>query len=175
MIQPPDSGGADTCSPAYDTAGDDHAGAALPTHHDYCYICGPHNPAATGISFRRNANQIIGEVQLDHRHQGVPGLAHGGVIAALVDEAAGSLLIAQRLRFVTANLHVDYIAPAPTGRPLTITARLDHVHGRKHTVFTELHSGTTLLATGRVLFLTVPIDHFTSVGVARGTFPHFDL
>jgi acyl-coenzyme A thioesterase PaaI-like protein len=76
---------------------------------------------------------------------------------------------------VTANLHVDYVAPVPTGQPLTITARLDHVHGRKHAVFTELHSGTTLLATGRALFLTVPIDHFTSLGVARGTFPHFDL
>jgi hypothetical protein len=61
MIQAPDAGGADTCSPEYCTSGDDQAGAALPTHHDYCYICGPHNPAATGISFRRNANQIIGD------------------------------------------------------------------------------------------------------------------
>jgi acyl-coenzyme A thioesterase PaaI-like protein len=105
----------------------------------------------------------------------VPGLAHGGVIAALVDEAAGSLLIAQGLRFVTAHLDVEYIAPVPIGQRLTITARLDSRHGRKHTVITELHSGTTLLAIGRVLFLTVPIEHFTSLGVPQGTFPHFGL
>ncbi len=169
------SRGIDAGASECDTVGDGRASAGLPTHHDYCYVCGPHNPAATGVTFRRTAKQVIGDVQLDHRHQGVPGLAHGGVIAALVDEAAGSLLIAQGLRFVTAHLDVEYIAPVPTGQPLTITARLEHAQGRKHTVISELRSGTTLLATGRVLFVTVPIDHFISLGVARGTFRHFGL
>ena len=166
---------ADTRGPECGAATEGDAGARLPSHHDYCYVCGPNNPAAADITLRRNTNQIIGEVELNRRHQGVPGLAHGGVIAALVDEAAGSLLIAQGLRFVTARLDVEYISPVPIGQPLTITASLDQSNGRKHTVITELRSGTTLLATGRALFITVPLDHFTSLGIPRGTFPHFGL
>ncbi|MFI6217972.1 PaaI family thioesterase [Nocardia brasiliensis] len=151
------------------------AGAALAPHHDHCYVCGPRNPAATGITLRRNGDRIVGQVCLDQRHQGVPGLAHGGAIAALVDETAGALLISRGLRFVTANLDVDYHAPVPIGRPFTAAARLDHHDGRKYTVIAELRTDTTLLATGRVLFLTVETDHFTAHGVAPGAFPHFGI
>jgi acyl-coenzyme A thioesterase PaaI-like protein len=149
--------------------------AALPAHHDYCYVCGPHNPAGTGVIFRRDGDRIVGEAQLDQRHQGVPGLAHGGVIAALVDDAAGAVLIGQGLRFVTARLDVEYLAPVVIGEPLDIAAWLDDRNGRKNTVITELRTGATLLATGRVLFVTVPIEHFTSRGVEPGAFPHFGL
>jgi len=174
-VIPTDSADADTRGSERGGAGDGDTGAKLQPHHDYCYVCGPNNPAAADITLRCNTNQVIGEVKLDHRHQGVPGLAHGGVIAAIVDEIAGSLLIAHSLRFVTARLDVEYIAPVPIDQPLSLTAWLDQAHGRKHTVITEIRSGTVLLATGRALFITVPIDHFTSLGIPRGAFPHFGL
>ncbi|MFG1793230.1 PaaI family thioesterase [Nocardia sp. NPDC049149] len=154
------------------TSRDRHA-ATLPPHHDHCYVCGPHNPASTGVSFRHIDDRLVGAVTLDQRHQGVPGLAHGGAIAALLDETAGSLLIQHGLRFVTARLDVEYVAPVHIGVPLTLTAHLDKQEGRKHTVLTELRDGDTLLAVGRALFVTVSPEHFSARGIRDDAFPAF--
>ncbi len=142
--------------------------ADLSPHHDACYVCGPGNPAATGLSLRSAGGGIIGEVVLDVRHQGVPGLAHGGAIAALMDEVSGSLLIAAGLRFVTAQLDVTYVAPVAIGRPLVLRAWLAGSAGRKHTAKAELREGGLLLAEATGLFLTVSPDHFIAAGASSG-------
>jgi acyl-coenzyme A thioesterase PaaI-like protein len=143
--------------------------AELSPHHDACYVCGPGNPASTGLRLRSSGGGIIGELVLDDRHQGVPGLAHGGAIAALMDEVSGSVLIEAGHRFVTAQLDVTYLAPAAIGQPLVLRAWLDRSEGRKHTVKAELREAGLLLAQATGLFLTVPADHFTAVGASAGS------
>lgn len=138
--------------------------AVLAPHHDHCYVCGPANTASTGISFRQAGDAIEGHVVLDERHQGVPGLAHGGVIAAIMDEVAGTLLIAEGLRFVTVALEVQYLAPVVIGEALTAMAWLDSRVGRKSSVGTRLSCGDVALATARVVFVEVPAEHFAERG-----------
>jgi acyl-coenzyme A thioesterase PaaI-like protein len=141
----------------------------LSPHHDACYVCGPGNPASTGLRLRPYGGGILGEVVLDDRHQGVPGLAHGGAIAALMDEVSGSVLIEAGLRFVTAQLDITYLAPVAIGHPLVLLAWLARSEGRKHTVKAELRDAGRLLACATGLFLTVSPEHFTAVGAAAGS------
>ncbi|MBI3648745.1 MAG: PaaI family thioesterase [Actinobacteria bacterium] len=58
-------------------------------------------------------------MQVEPRHLNLQGLAHGGIIATLADTAAG-LAVRTELgpgrRHVTAQLNVDYLAPARAGR-----------------------------------------------------------
>ncbi|MEV2226667.1 hotdog domain-containing protein [Nocardia vinacea] len=47
-----------------------------------------------------------------HRHhQGAPGVAHSGVIAAILDEASGTVPTTVCFPAVTARLEVNYVAP----------------------------------------------------------------
>lgn len=140
----------------------------LSPHHDECYVCGPGNPASTGLRLRRSGGGILGEVVLNDRHQGVPGLAHGGAIAALMDEVSGSVLIEAGIRFVTAQLDITFAAPVIIGRPLVLRAWREGSEGRKHTVKAELRDAGLLLAEASGLFLTVSSDHFTAAGAGAG-------
>ncbi|CEL53654.1 UPF0644 protein [Rhizoctonia solani AG-1 IB] len=80
---------------------------------------------------------------------GHDGIVHGGLLATLLDEtlARNALLNLPAKVGVTANLSVNYRAPARADQFITIHTRLDKVSGRKVTV-----SGTvTSLETGEVL------------------------
>ena len=63
-------------------------------------------------------------------------MAHGGWIAAVLDEITGFLPILRAGFAVTANLRVDFKRPVPLEEPLVLVAREDasddgrwHVHG----------------------------------------------
>ncbi|MEH1016299.1 hotdog domain-containing protein [Micromonospora sp. CPCC 206060] len=62
---------------------------------------------------------------------GAAGVAHGGVLAAALDEALGYVVWALGHRCATARLEVDYLAPVPVGSRLWVTARGTAVAGRK--------------------------------------------
>lgn len=70
--------------------------------------------------------------------QGPPGIAHGGAIATLLDEAmtAVAFEVAGMPAF-TVNLNVTYRTPVYVGTEITITARLQESDGRKLSIYAE--------------------------------------
>ena len=64
------------------------------------------------------------EVTFGTHHQGGPGIAHGGIVAAALDEACGLLATWHRFPTVTARFSVRYRRPAAINRPLGISARV---------------------------------------------------
>ena len=97
-------------------------------------------------------------------HQGAPGLAHGGLLAAAFDEALGMLLWLVRRPAVTVRLETDFRRPVPVGSTLHLSARCTGVAGRK--VFTEAEGrldgpdGPVAVAAAG-LFVVVPLSHFS--------------
>lgn len=57
--------------------------------------------------------RVRGSFTVTEHHQGAPGLAHGGVISAAVDEGMGYLLWLVGSPAVTARLEVDFRRPVP--------------------------------------------------------------
>jgi uncharacterized protein (TIGR00369 family) len=55
--------------------------------------------------------RIIGRFVLGERYQGGGGMAHGGIIAVLLDEAMGKVCRFREARAVTAELSVQYLRP----------------------------------------------------------------
>ena len=64
---------------------------------------------------------VAAEVSLDDDLNGFADRTHGGVVAALLDEAMGwaTVLAAQRFTY-TVELTVRYRHPVPTGKPLEV-------------------------------------------------------
>ncbi|PIO16445.1 hypothetical protein AB205_0189410, partial [Aquarana catesbeiana] len=57
--------------------------------------------------------------------------AHGGCIAAIIDEAAGTLIEYSSGPAWTANLNINYRNPIPLGSTVIIDSRVEKVDGRK--------------------------------------------
>lgn len=109
-------------------------GSAVTSHYERCPVCGPANPVASGMTVRRDGEDVVCEVVLGAAYEGAPGRAHGGVVAALCDDATAYLGRVHGLVFFAGELCVRYVRPTPVGVPLTIRARITGREGRR--VFT---------------------------------------
>lgn len=100
------------------------------------------------------------EFAFDERHQGGPGIVHGGLVSAALDEACGLLATWHRFPTVTARMFVRYRQPVHINRPLVARARVTGVRGRRIHVDGRLSDGDDVLAEARCAFLHVPLEHF---------------
>ena len=116
------------------------------------------------------AETYASEVTFGVHHQGGPGIAHGGIVAAALDEACGLLATWHRFPTVTARFAVRYRRPAAINRTLAISARVISERGRRIEIAAELRDGDELLAEADGAFLHVPLEHFlrTPEGRAAG-------
>jgi acyl-coenzyme A thioesterase PaaI-like protein len=101
------------------------------SHHDLCFGCGQANLFGLQLELeRRPEGGVAGRFFVKQDHQGPPGYAHGGVIAAALDEAMSLLLLGERPYLLTARLEVDLKAPAPVGSFVEVEADVEGVEGR---------------------------------------------
>lgn len=140
------------------------ADGTVPVHQPHCLGCGPENPANMGLRLRIEDERVIGSVKFDRRQEGAPGFAHGGAVATVLDDACGTVLILIERPAVTANLNIDFRAPAFLGRDLTVEAECERIEGRKLHIVSRLLDGEAILAEGRALFIEVGIEHFRRGG-----------
>jgi uncharacterized protein (TIGR00369 family) len=111
-----------------------------------------------GVQFYADeAHTITGAVVLGTEQEGPPGYAHGGVLAALLDEAMGTAAWHAGHQVVAANLSVDFKQPVPLGGAINIVGRVESVEGRKvKTISTITLPDGSLAAVGRGLFIHAP-------------------
>ena len=94
-----------------------------------CFICGRDNPVGLKVRWDQypEAGEIRGTVTIPEHFNGYPGVTHGGIVAALLDETAGrSILMDGGFEdlMVTARMEVAYRRPTPTGVPLEVVGRV---------------------------------------------------
>ncbi len=94
-----------------------------------CFVCGRENPVGLKIRWEQDteAREIRGTVTLPEHFNGYPGVAHGGILATVLDETAGRAVLTDGgfdELMVTAKLEVVYRRPTPTGVPLLAIGRL---------------------------------------------------
>jgi acyl-coenzyme A thioesterase PaaI-like protein len=107
------------------------------------------------------------EVTFGAHHQGGPGITHGGIVGAALDEACGLLATWHRFPTVTARIAIRYRRPAPINRPLRVSARVTSDRGRRIEIEAELGDGDELLAEADGTFLHVPLEHFLATPEGR--------
>jgi len=95
---------------------------------NHCFGCGPANPQGLHLVFTTNTADpanitTTAEIQLDRMHEGPPGHIHGGIVAALLDEAMSKLNRPLNVLAMTRHMEVDYLRPAPLYQPLVLVAR----------------------------------------------------
>jgi acyl-coenzyme A thioesterase PaaI-like protein len=125
-------------------------------------IAGVANPISPPATFHMDldAHLIRGEVSFGRSMGGAPGRAHGGFVAALLDEALGRACLFSGTPGMTIEFTTRYLGPAPVETPLRIEARLDGVDGREIRASGEMYHEGASIAEAEGLFLGVDTEKF---------------
>lgn len=123
--------------------------------HGSCFVCGSENPKGLGVRwYAREDNSVFTEIELTVAEQGPPGHAHGGVLAALLDEVMGTAVWHAGFMVLAANLNIDFRRPVPLGVPLVVTGTVSDRDGRKLFARGEISlPDGTKAAVGKGLFI----------------------
>jgi acyl-coenzyme A thioesterase PaaI-like protein len=122
-----------------------------------CYGCGARNPEGLHIQFEVDGRDVTGVFNPRQVHQGFPGVAHGGIGAAVMDEAMGWAMYAAGAWAMTAKLEVRYRRPLPLDQAISVKATVTRDRGKRLEAEAELRDESgALLAQATGLFLRMP-------------------
>lgn len=124
-----------------------------------CFGCGPAHPTGLRVRCFGTDEGVASPVLVPKEYAGPPGAAHGGIVAAYLDEiCAGAVLRGTGKVAVTGELTVRYVGPVPVERPVLGRGWLVTDHGRYVDVEGRLEefADKTLLATAKGRFFPVP-------------------
>jgi uncharacterized protein (TIGR00369 family) len=94
------------------------------------YGRGQDNPIGLRLVFTWDGTTARAEFTPGVYHQGWPGIVHGGIILALIDEAAGSAVSLAGFDCVSARVKVKLKHPARIDEPLLVSATIREVNRR---------------------------------------------
>ena len=108
-----------------------------------CFVCGRENKFGLKMVWYNNpeTNQVEATVTVPEHFNGYPGIVHGGIVAAILDETAGRAVMLDGNfdnLFVTLRLNMTYRKPTPTNTPLKAVGRLEHKGNRGMKVAAKL-------------------------------------
>ncbi|HZP43372.1 MAG TPA: PaaI family thioesterase [Candidatus Binatia bacterium] len=112
-----------------------------------CFGCSPENPVGLRLRFRRRGDAVVARYAIPDHFHGAPAIAHGGIVATILDEVSCAAVFFGRAQLVvTGELTVRYVKPCPVDRPLDVSARVTAEHRRYVVVEAEIREGDVLLA-----------------------------
>ena len=85
-----------------------------------CFVCGDLNAHGLRLTILASGERTWSELTLAAEHEGWEGIAHGGILAALLDEAMGWALFKHDCWGVTAELTTRYRRPVEVGRRIRV-------------------------------------------------------
>jgi acyl-coenzyme A thioesterase PaaI-like protein len=91
----------------------------------HCFVCGWANASSLGVSFQPDeSGASLTQYIARPEHEGWPGLLHGGVLFALLDDAAGWAARFSDQPCVTSRASIRYRQPVGTHTGLDIVGRV---------------------------------------------------
>jgi acyl-coenzyme A thioesterase PaaI-like protein len=110
---------------------------------DQCWVCGPRNPSGLQIRFEPvGDNGSRARYVARAEHGGWPGVLHGGLLLALMDEALGWSLYFHGAGGVTARFDARFRRQVPIGSTLIIRAWTLERRGRLVKARAEVRADT---------------------------------
>jgi len=132
-----------------------------------CFICGLENPIGLHLHIYETEPGVVETTYTAPDHfQGYPGVLHGGIVGAILDEISGRAHMGSdpdNPRFMfTAKLEVKYRRNVPVGKPLKIIGKAGRSKSKSAEAWAGIYDAETneLLAEGSALHINVPEEQF---------------
>jgi acyl-coenzyme A thioesterase PaaI-like protein len=126
----------------------------------HCFVCGRENPYGLKLNFyETHPGEVVVEYEVPEQYQGYPGVVHGGIVAAMLDEVTGRVHMGgdpPRFMF-TARLEIRYHKNVPVGKRLKIVGYAGKSRERTATATGKIFGPDgELLAEADALLVNVP-------------------
>lgn len=128
-----------------------------------CFICGIENPIGLNLKiYETEEGSVETSYTAPEHFQGYPGILHGGIVAAILDEISGRALMGDpsspRFMF-TGKLEVKYRKNVPVGERLRIVGKAGKTKGKMAEGWAGIYNESNeLLAEANTLLIDVPED-----------------
>lgn len=138
-----------------------------------CFVCGVKNDTGLQMRFFESETSpyvVTAEYVVSRNFEGYPGIVHGGIVAAMMDEVTSRVVMrGDPPRFVvTAKLSLRYRKPVPVEKPLQMTGWVVEDKGRVVTVAGEMTGPDgILLAEAEAVLMEVDPSYFKSIDAAE--------
>ena len=133
----------------------------------HCFICGLENPVGLHLHIYETApGEVEATFSAPEQFQGYPGVLHGGIVGAIIDEISGRAHMGSdplNPRFMfTARMEVKYRQNVPIGRQLKIRGKAGKSKGRVAEAWAGIYDAESgeLLAEGTTMLINVPEQSF---------------
>ncbi len=101
--------------------------------------------------YKNRRGQLRARIWFGPETEGPPGHAHGGSMAAVLDEVLGLAAWTAGYPVVVGNLNVSFRNLLPLEQVVTVDSEIVDVNGRKITVKGRIRQGETVFAEGECL------------------------
>ncbi len=120
-----------------------------------CFGCGKKNKFGLQLEFSLEKGKAITEFTLKPQFQGWNDIAHGGIVATVLDEAMAWAIKSLNIKAVTAEMNVKYRQPTPIGKSLKVIGNILESKGRA--IFTEakIIDNEEILATATATYIKI--------------------
>jgi len=129
-----------------------------------CFVCGPDNPSGLRLVFRREGEAVVAEFVPREEHVGWEGIVHGGLLAAVLDDAMGNVFFLQGYQALTARMEVRFRRPVRPGDRLRVRAWVEREDGRTITTRAELVRDGEVVCSGQGVFLRSSLREVPDAG-----------
>lgn len=133
----------------------------------HCFVCGLANPYGLKLRFYEiGPGEVTAEYTVPEHFQGYPGVVHGGIVAAMLDEVLGRAHMGgDPPRFMyTARLDLRYRKNVPVAQPLRLVGRAGKSKSRTATASGQIFGPDgSLLAEAEGVLVDVPDEILDSV------------
>lgn len=125
-----------------------------------CFICGLQNPIGLQLFFYEHEDGSVSATFTPREeHQGFPGVVHGGIITAMLDEsmARASMTRGREQWMMTAKLELRFLKPVPVGERLIVVGRVERLSRVGMSGRSELRlADGTVAAEASGVFMSLP-------------------
>jgi uncharacterized protein (TIGR00369 family) len=138
----------------------------------HCFVCGLENIYGLRLKFYQTGpGEVTTHCSVPEQYQGYPGVVHGGVVAAMLDEVAGRAVMGadpEQTRFmVTARLTIKYRKNVPVAQPLTIVGVVEREKKRMAAATASIYDAEQqILAEASALLVDLPEETFEAGDLA---------
>lgn len=140
-------------------------------YNQVCFACGDRNGHGLHMRFERDGENAVRCTYVPKpEDQGFPGVLHGGIVAALLDESmAWAMWAWDRALGVTAKMETRYRGPARLDGPLVVRARVESVRGRRVEVRAHIEDAQSVtIAEASAVFMRFPPEEEQRMSVDMG-------
>ena len=124
-----------------------------------CFACHPNNSHGLRLKFFANddTGEVFTKIKPDTHFNGFPGILHGGIQCALLDEVAYWAMFDKIKKIgLTAKIDIEYLNPVPMDIELEVIAKVVGIQKRRVTVDTVLKAGNSEVSTKAEVLYFLP-------------------